>query len=83
MAMGTSVFRIRIELIFRLCWKLITPCGDPQRPPANVGRAAFSPISTSRRMASERLGRSGARSQESCSAETAWLRHNAKVSLRD
>jgi hypothetical protein len=52
MAMGTSVFRIRIELIFRLCWKLITPCGDPQRPPANVGRAAFSPISTSRRMAS-------------------------------
>ena len=25
MAMGTSVFRIRIELIFRRCWNLITP----------------------------------------------------------
>ena len=37
MAMGTSVFRIRIELIFRRCWNLITPCGDPQGSPANVG----------------------------------------------
>jgi hypothetical protein len=27
MAVGTSVFRIRIELIFRWCWKLITPWG--------------------------------------------------------
>jgi hypothetical protein len=27
MAMGTSVFRIRIELIFRRCWNLITPWG--------------------------------------------------------
>ena len=25
MAIGTSVFRIRIELIFRWCWNLITP----------------------------------------------------------
>jgi hypothetical protein len=25
MAMGTTVFRIRIELIFRWCWNLITP----------------------------------------------------------
>src|SRR5258708_23142344 len=25
MAMGTTVFRIRIELIFRRCWNLITP----------------------------------------------------------
>ena len=33
MAMGTSVFRIRIELIFRRCWNLITPCGYPQGPP--------------------------------------------------
>ena len=33
MAMGTSVFRIRIELIFRRCWNLITPCGYPQGLP--------------------------------------------------
>jgi hypothetical protein len=25
MAMGTTVFRIRIELIFRRCWNLVTP----------------------------------------------------------
>jgi hypothetical protein len=25
MAVGTTVFRIRIELIFRRCWNLITP----------------------------------------------------------
>ena len=42
MAMGTSVFQIRIELIFRRCWNLITPCGYPQGLPANVGRTAKS-----------------------------------------
>jgi len=40
MAMGASVFRIRIALIFRLCWNLITSCDDPQVLPPNVGRAA-------------------------------------------
>jgi hypothetical protein len=29
MAMGTSVFRIRIELIFRRCWNLVTLSGQP------------------------------------------------------
>ncbi len=39
MAMGTSVFQIRIELIFRRCWNLITYHGG-RGSPANVGRAA-------------------------------------------
>ena len=43
MAMGISVFRIRIELIFRLCWKLITPCGDPQRPPRQCRACRLQP----------------------------------------
>jgi hypothetical protein len=38
MAMGASVFRIRIALIFRRCWNLITPCDDPQvLPPPMSG----------------------------------------------
>ena len=28
MAVGATVSRIRIELIFRRCWNLITPCGQ-------------------------------------------------------
>ncbi len=28
MAMGATVSRIRIELIFHRCWNLITPCGQ-------------------------------------------------------
>ena len=28
MAMGATVSRIRIELIFLRCWNLITPCGQ-------------------------------------------------------
>jgi hypothetical protein len=34
--MGTTVFRIRIELIFRRCWNLITPFG--YRTPMAVWR---------------------------------------------
>jgi hypothetical protein len=49
MAKGTSVFRIRIELIFRRCWNLITPWGQSAqreipRPRAlmrHPGRSAF------------------------------------------
>ena len=41
MAMGTTVFRIRIELIFRQCWILITPSRSCRGSPLNVGRAAY------------------------------------------
>ena len=41
MAMGTTVFRIRIELIFRRCWNLITPSRSCRGSPPNVGRAAY------------------------------------------
>ena len=34
MAMGTTVFRIRVELIFRRCWNLITPSAVVQGFPA-------------------------------------------------
>jgi hypothetical protein len=40
MAMGTSVLQIRIELIFRRCWNLITPWRSARGFPANVGRVA-------------------------------------------
>ena len=38
MAMGATVSRIRIELIFRRCWNLITPCGStaPQEARAPI-----------------------------------------------
>ena len=43
MAMGRSVFRIRVELIFRRCWNLITPWQSAAPPrmssvPRVVGR---------------------------------------------
>jgi hypothetical protein len=41
MAMGTSVFRIRIELIFRRCWNLITPWG---RSAQRRGESAAAPV---------------------------------------
>ena len=41
MAMGTTVFRIRIEVIFRLCWNLITPSRSSRRFWPNVRRAAY------------------------------------------
>ena len=34
MAMGASVFRIRIDLIFRRCWNLVTPLGSERRKSA-------------------------------------------------
>ena len=37
MAMGTSVFRIRTELIFRRCWNLITPWRSAGAPPSMSG----------------------------------------------
>jgi len=38
--MGTTVFRIGIELIFRRCWNLITPSRSRRGSPPNVGCAA-------------------------------------------
>jgi hypothetical protein len=38
MAMGTSVFRIRIELIFCRCWNLITPWGGQHSAAENQRR---------------------------------------------
>ena len=35
MARGTTVFRIRIELIFRRCWNLITPWPARTAPQVN------------------------------------------------
>ena len=46
MAKGTSVFPIRIELIFRRCWNLITPWGrSAQReiPRTRASMAASRP----------------------------------------
>jgi hypothetical protein len=43
MAMGASVFRIRIDLIFRRCWNLVTPLG---RSAANQ-RRLFTSAATS------------------------------------
>src|SRR5882724_6173923 len=40
MAMGATVSRIRIELIFRRCWNLITPCGQH----GTAGERARAPI---------------------------------------
>ena len=39
--MGTTVFRIRIELILRRCWNLITPLRPCRGSPPNVGRAVY------------------------------------------
>jgi hypothetical protein len=41
MAMGATVSRIRIELIFRRCWNLITPWG---RHCTVGGAGAIAPI---------------------------------------
>jgi hypothetical protein len=40
MAMGATVSRMRIELIFRRCWNLITPCGQH----STAGETARAPI---------------------------------------
>src|SRR6267142_4237244 len=40
MAMGATVSRIRIELIFRRCWNLITPCGQH----STAGETARAPM---------------------------------------
>jgi hypothetical protein len=41
MPMGATVSRIRIELIFRRCWNLITPSRPCRGSLPNVGRAAY------------------------------------------
>src|SRR5882757_2341161 len=41
MAMGTTVFRIRMELIFRRCWNLVTPSRSCRGSAPNVGRAMY------------------------------------------
>jgi hypothetical protein len=41
MGMGTTVFRIRIEVIFRRCWNLITPHGRAGGPSAQCRAARF------------------------------------------
>jgi hypothetical protein len=38
MAMGATVSRIRIELIFRRCWNLVTPSPALQGASPDVGR---------------------------------------------
>ena len=46
MAVGTTVFRIRIELIFRRCWNLVTPSRSFSGFPPNIGRAAYLRLRT-------------------------------------
>jgi hypothetical protein len=43
MAMGASVFRIRIELIFRRCWNLVTPSRSAGPPPTSGEPPRFMP----------------------------------------
>ena len=47
MAMGATVSRIRIELIFRRCWNLITPCGQH----STAGETARAPCAGAERPA--------------------------------
>ena len=39
--MGTTVFRIRMEVIFRRCWNLVTPSRSCRGSAPNVGRATY------------------------------------------